>query len=464
MAESYVQVAPDSTGKQIDTFTVGAAHRQAIVMADPSTAAAVAKVTNGAVSPAHYGLVTRNGDMTFDAFNRLRVGEPHSQFAGFNEYGINGFDWVTAVAGTGSVTHSTTTKLVTLTTGGTGSGARAVLQTKKYMRYVPGKSQEPTLTFIPGALAATNCAIRCGYHDDSNGVFYEVTSTGKRFKVRSNVSGSVVDTSIEQASWNLDTMDGSGASGITLNNTYGQIFILDLQFLGMGTVRYGFEIGGIPYWCHAQHHSNRTATQPYMATAHLPLRFEIINTGVSSGTGTFYACCGKCDSNGGLELEGIPFSAGNGVTGIGLTTTLKPLVSIRPALTFGGITNRAWTVPDSFGLYVDNNSAVLVDFQIIWNATLTGASWTATNSLSCTQFDVTASAVSLGSGVIIEQGMFASSSNTNKTPGTLRQFFADRPLVTDFSAAASDTLTIAARVVTGTATAAYAALSWHEHR
>lgn len=55
MAESYVQVATDGTGKQVDAFTVadqntGATrYRQAIVIGDPNSAAGVVSVENGAL-------------------------------------------------------------------------------------------------------------------------------------------------------------------------------------------------------------------------------------------------------------------------------------------------------------------------------------------------------------------------------------------------------------------------------
>jgi len=44
MAETYVQVAPDSTGKQIDAFQPGSYLRQVVVIGDPNTAANVAAV------------------------------------------------------------------------------------------------------------------------------------------------------------------------------------------------------------------------------------------------------------------------------------------------------------------------------------------------------------------------------------------------------------------------------------
>jgi hypothetical protein len=423
---------------------------------DSGTAASIA---NTLVSPSTYGLVTRNVDMSFDAFNRLRISEPFTLISGFNEYKINPFNFVTSTTGTGTVTHSTTTKRVTLATGGTASGARSVQQSRVYARYNPGKSLQMSVTAIPGAVPASGVAKRMGYFDDSNGIFLNYTSAGIALVLRSSVSGSIVDTSVAQASWNVDPMNGSGPSGLTLDMTKGQIFIVDLQYLGVGTVRCGFEINGLLYYVHFFHHSNLTSDQPYMATPNLPVRWEIVNTGTAGAVATMDAICCQVSSEGGFEPIGIQYSAENDV-GIGLTTTLKPILSIRPGPTFGGITNRGWIIPKALSLYVDNNTSVIVKYQLIWNATLTGASWTAVNANAMGQFDVTATAVSLGSGVVIDRDTFASSSNSAKVGNLSNTAFSDRPLVNSFDGTTPDTLTIAARTVTGTATAAYASITW----
>ena len=63
MSDSYVQVQPDSSGKKVDTseLAVGTAtvERQRIVMADGSTAEAIAPVTRDDPDSRDYGLVVR---------------------------------------------------------------------------------------------------------------------------------------------------------------------------------------------------------------------------------------------------------------------------------------------------------------------------------------------------------------------------------------------------------------------
>jgi hypothetical protein len=45
---------------------------------------------------------------------------------------------------------------------------------------------------------------------------------------------------VAQASWNGDKLDGTGASGYTLDPTKATILFTDYEWLGMGSVRVGF--------------------------------------------------------------------------------------------------------------------------------------------------------------------------------------------------------------------------------
>lgn len=101
--ESYVQIAPDGTGKQIDAFTVGTSptvYRQAVVIADPTTQGNAVSVTSGgAIIAADVYLASSTAGTTTlstldvniaaattsDApiFTAL-VGDPTGDFAGVN--------------------------------------------------------------------------------------------------------------------------------------------------------------------------------------------------------------------------------------------------------------------------------------------------------------------------------------------------------------------------------------------
>lgn len=395
--------------------------------------------------------ITIGDSYSSDAFGKLRVSQPSVQFASFNEYKINPFNWVTNLAGTGSATHSTVNKITTLSTGGVLTGARSVLQSRMYCRYIPGASLHIDMTFVLGS-AVTNCAKRVGYFDDDNGIFLELEGNGTVNLVRrSKTSGSVVETRIPQASWNKDPLNGTGDSGLTLNLDYAQILDIDLQYLGVGRVRVGFVIDGKAVYAHEFLHANLNVTQPYMATPNLPVRYEVINTGAAGGTGTIQAICAKVDAEGSTDLTSMQYSASR-LTALATNTTLKPLISIRPGPNYNGIINRGWILPKKIDVLGDGNNDQY--YELIWNATLTGAAWAPVSALAMGEFDTTATAVSLGSGVVIDSGFFRAS-----TAKDLTGVFSSRPLVNSYDGTTPDTLTLAVRTTTAGASA-YGSITW----
>ena len=104
--------------------------------------------------------------------------------------------------------------------------------------------------------------------------------------------------------------------------------MLDFEWLGVGTVNHSFIIDGQIILVHQDHHSNVT-DEVYMATPNQPLRWEIRQTG--AGSGAFKTICASVSNEGSKNEIGIPFSADNGVTSVGLaaTATTYPVLGIR---------------------------------------------------------------------------------------------------------------------------------------
>jgi hypothetical protein len=196
-----------------------------------------------------------NIDAPIDAFGRVRVSDPVTVFDAGHQYNVNPLVWETIVAGDGAVSHLPNESSASLTTGGTVADSKATIQTKVYHRYQPGKSQLVLCTGVFGA-ATENVRRRYGYFDADNGLFFEQTSAGMHVVVRSKASGSVVDSRINQTAWNLDKLDGTGTSGITIDWTKAQIFLIDLEWLGVGRVRFGIVLGGAIVYVHEVTHVN----------------------------------------------------------------------------------------------------------------------------------------------------------------------------------------------------------------
>ena len=99
-----------------------------------------------------------------------------------------------------------------------------------------------------------------------------------------------METRVAQASWNIDKFDEPVPVVYSFNLANNQIFIIDLQWLGAGRVRVGFNINGIIYYCH-QFLAANLITTPYMTLGSRPIRFENFNTGTASGATTLNQVC-----------------------------------------------------------------------------------------------------------------------------------------------------------------------------
>lgn len=342
--------------------------------------------------------------MSVDAFGRARSSQPYTLFDSFNRFADNGkFNYSNTAGGTYAFVSNTSTIDHTITTT---SGVYVYAESKKVFAYQPGKSLQILQTFVMNP-SKTNLRQRIGYFGSNNGYFLE-NSDNVYFVERSSVTGSVVDTKVVQSSWNIDKLDGTGPSLLTLNLDSPQIFFIDIEWLGVGSVRMGFVINGQFIHCHTFHHSN-SSTSPkgaYIQTACLPLRSEIENTGTTSSNSTFKRICATVISEGGYELEGKPRTIG--IEPVGSNTvqcvtagTYYPIVSIKlheNALDGIVIPKQIDVLPISVANY---------KWKIVQGATITGAVWANTTSDSIVKYN-TNTAATMSGGTDINSGYVVS--------------------------------------------------------
>jgi hypothetical protein len=293
-----------------------------------------------------------------DAFGRQRMSTPLTLFDSSHRYRDNNL-WSGLVIGAGStVGFSTAQGLINMTVG-VGSTASIIRETTKVFSYQPGKSLQVMNTFVMNPVK-TNLRQRVGYYGADNGMYLELDGSNLYFVERTYVPGVVTETRVAQANWNVDTMLGAGhlnPSGVTLDISKAQIMWMDIEWLGLGTVRIGFVVDGKFIHCHSFHHANIINTT-YITTASLPLRYEIANTGITTSASTLKQVCSTVISEGGYELRGLQQAVGTPVqTPVDLTTagTYYTVLSIRlkttpnrldaivilTALSILGITNNA---------------------------------------------------------------------------------------------------------------------------
>lgn len=351
-----------------------------------------------------------------DAFHRLRSSSPFNLFESKHLYGATDRNnWANSINGVGaSITHVPASASAKLAIG-TADGEYAIHQTVKHFHYSPGRSQ---LIIMTGVLAKgkANLIQRLGYFDGNNGLFFELNGTELRVAVRSNTSGSVVDTQVAQSAWNLDRLDGSkgrdNPSKATIDITKAQIFIIDFQWLGYGRVRFSIDIDGTIVDVHEFTFQNEIVV-PYMRTPNLPVRYEIRNEGITASSSYLLATCSHVASEGGSASVLNSHAVSNGITTRSISAR-TPILAIRPKLTFNSITNRITTGLTGFTLYVGDNCYYEI-VHIHPAATFTGGTWADADAQSSTEFNTGLTSITGGSQHRIRAGYATAASGTSKT-------------------------------------------------
>jgi hypothetical protein len=355
------------------------------------------------------------GGTNVDAFGRLRISSPLTLFDSSHRFTDNNL-WVDAITGTAAATFSANEGLVNLTVG-SASGDEIVRETIKVFAYQPGKSLLVMSTFVFGT-AKANLRQRAGYFGAANGIYFERDGTTLYMVERSSVSGSVANTRVAQVDWNQDKLDGTGPSGLILDATKAQILYMDIEWLGLGTVRTGFVIDGVFVPVHNFNHANLVTTT-YITTASLPLRYEMRNNGATGSSSTLKQVCSTVISEGGYELRGSQLTIGTGITAPRTLTTAAteyPIVSIRlksarldaivimTALSILGITNNANYV-----------------WKIVAQGSTTGGTWVSASTNSSVEYNLTGTSFTTGTGRVLASGYLQGSNQGSSTIDILKE-------------------------------------------
>lgn len=179
----------------------------------------------------------------------------------------------------------------------------AIRQTFERFNYQSGKPKRGMFTFVNIAPQA-NVIKRVGLynggvsapHNTPDGVYLESDGT----TVNAVVAQGGTANKTPQASW-TDPLDGTGASGVTVDWTQSQILVIEYLWLGYGPVKFSLEVGEDIVEFLVVNHSNTTAA-PYIVSPNQPIRYEIRSLG---GAGTFTMTCASVGTSGGNDKLGI---------------------------------------------------------------------------------------------------------------------------------------------------------------
>ena len=425
-------------------------------------------VSSGVSNDVDVDITSFNNDLetTKDAFNKLRVSNPFTLLdIKFPIQSNNGTVYPDSYlsnnilinykeTGSGTITKTYGNGKAVYNIQGDGSSTSIISQSRKYCTYQPGKS----LLFLASGVitnsnTSTNYEAYIGYFDDVNGCYF-MNDSGI-FNIGLRNSGS--DTKVEQTDWNIDTLDGNGPSGVSLDFSKTQLFILDMEWLGVGRIRYGFYLYGKIYYCHTINNINELIA-PYMQTANLPIRYQLKVE--DSGQAQLTQICSTVISEGGYNPIGRSFSANNGLNSILINSTETNIL----AITGNDLYIHQNIVPTFINIIAGSNDAILYNVKLIFNATnsLSVSTWNDVDTNNSVIKYAVGSDISIvdGTSIVIDSS-YAIGKNTVNFNNLSNNFNSLEQLTSTIDNVA-DIILISAQKVAGGSTNVYSSISWQE--
>ena len=389
-----------------------------------------------------------------DAFSRVRTSEPGYRFDSQLTYAIDADLWDTSTTG-GSVAHSSAERYALLTATA-GAANKAILQGHYCAPYTAGRGQLGLVTFVMGATPGTGVERRVGLYDETlaTGIYLSQTASATSLVV---AGGTTLGTqTVAQGSWNIDPLNGTGPSGVTLDLTKVQILVIQFQALYVGSVTIGFDIDGSIVPVHRFDHANEVA-YPYILNANLPVHYSVRT---SSAQGTMAAVCCSVISEGGeslFALSGRDFTANNAITPISVTTR-RAVLTIRAKQTLNSINQTAVAIPIGVQVLAQTNGSLV---EIVRNGTLGGApAWTNVDTTySIMEYDVAGTTVT--GGEVVDS--FYAPAGSGSTRGSATENLGKLVLAYSHLLAAGDTVSVVCTSLTGTSSV-LASIDWAEIR
>lgn len=287
---------------------------------------------------------------------------------------------------------------------------------------------------------------------------YTATGAGVTASFATTLEGVLsTDTFIPQSTWNGDKLDGTGASGVTLDPTKGNIYQIGIQYLGFGAITFQIEAAftnNNPDFVtvHTMNFPNSQTTTnisqpsfPFTMTAYSAGSTTDLSVKVASISGFV---------EGLIKLTGQRSSFSNTSTAVS-TGAFYTLFTIRNNTIHGqsGTVERAnQSIVNilSFGGAHDDATPIL--FYLLRNATLVGTpNYTKWSATSCIYTDTAAT-----SATITDNGQIVKVVPVGQA-GTILVEFEDTTTLQP-----GETLTVAATTVTGTSTFTIATLNTRE--
>jgi hypothetical protein len=328
--------------------------------------------------------------------NKLQTSVNSSIIQLYPQYGISVLRDTIIVVGGATVTSPSSGNGFLLSTTAAASDA-ATFDSAINSQHNMGTAAEAAIEVMLPASPTGNQVVRWGVFSDLDGFCFGQDSTGIFISTR--LAG--VETKVYQTSWNGDKLNGTGASGLTLNLAKGNQF----QFT------YIFAFGVVEFRVVMQDSNNieqvvtvhryRLNNSPNMNDPNLLIRAKVENGTTASALNLYvysrtYAVLGVPEYSRRITSKRH--------LSVSVSTTFLPLVSFRKKTVFPAGTSR----PNSVTVYIEGLD-ILTDVDCIYKirlaSTLTGASFSTPSDTvateTCLEADVSATAINTTTGVLV---------------------------------------------------------------
>lgn len=343
----------------------------------------------------HRGQILQKGPDSgmFDAFGRQRFSEPFTLFDSMLRYSKRTDLWNEKLVGSGTTSYFVNESSLDLITT-VASGDSVLRRSRRHFPYQPGKSLLMMASFV-GNEPTAGLVQEVGYFDDDNGIILRANGEKIELVIRSSVSSSAEEEVVPQDEWNIDTFS-------ELDFSKANIFMTDLEWLGVGRVRAGFVIDGEMRYCHEFNHANVIDTV-YITSAILPVSYKITNSSSIASPARLKQICTSVMSEGGYQPVGPIYIAGRGASNFASISSETMVAAIRMA---SGRTDNV-IIPAQVDASLGGNPAsnIVAQWRLRLNPTISGTWLPAANDRG--NVEVMSSGTFSG-GTVVGAGLVAS--------------------------------------------------------
>ncbi len=348
-------------------------------------------------------------------------------------------------------------KTLTVTTGATASGnvtitlngtayTIAVTNSSNIQRTVWEISQGTYAGWEAFPLGATVVFVRNSAGTTAGTQSFSAGATGAAATIAQTTSGAAsTDTFYPQDEWNGDKLDGTGASGVIANWQNGNVFQINIQYLGYGAIVFMVEVCGTnqnnPDFVVVHTIKNpNTLTDTTFGNPSFPFTMAAYSAGSTTDltvkVGSFAGFL-----EGEKLLHGNRFTYVNSLTTVG-ATNYQALFTIKNMLVFNGRTNQSVISLRSVTGALKHTQPCI--FYLIKNGALVGnPNFSQYSTSSCSAWDTTTTNVTF-----TDNAQILWSGHLGET-GDIDHHFTNGS-TEDLTLQPGEWVTLAARAVTGT--------------